>query len=365
MRADKPPLSPASMSARGRAVDPKTVAHPLTANEAKVASSLFGAFLEPEEERIRRMGLPRSSYRDAKRQLFALRILEDRYLPHPSLVGGRRVSFFLGRPHAEEIARVASALTELRGSASVWAGTQSVFALIYHPTAESAAWFRDTVEAATFGTPVSLVQVEGAGADVPVFFDFEGAWNHLCGVRGTEAYPRPMLGSSPLPRRYGSRDRIRQMMETLWNRKPVEGPDEATAHPQGPGALPRTQRLLIRDGAVEWRVVPNLASTVRTGDAAIESVIYSQGELNPGHTPVDLFRDLTENCEVAPFVYAYELNRVFLASLGLGPGQRRALGADALPRPSVRATLLRHLSKVETLREPAHSLKLLRMLKFG
>jgi hypothetical protein len=353
------------MSDRGRAVDSDDLAHPLTANEAKVASSLFGAFLEPEEVRIRRTGLPRSSYRDAKRQLFALRILEDRYLPHASLIGGERVSFFLGRPHAEEIAGVASTLTELRGSVSVWAGTQSVFALIYHATADSATWFREEVERAAFGAAISLVQAEGTGAGVPVFFDFEGAWNHFCGVQGTEAYPRPMLGSSPLPRRYGSRDRIRELTETLWNRRRAERSGEAAAHLQGPAALPRTQRLLIRDGAVEWRVVPNLASTLRIGDATIESVIYSQGELNSGHTPLDLFRDLTGNCGVAPFVYAHDRNRVFLASLGLGAGQRRASGTDATPRPSVRATLLRHLSRVETLREPMRSLKLVRMLKFG
>jgi hypothetical protein len=337
----------------------------LTANEARVASSLLGAFLEPEESRIRKSGLPRSSFRAAKRQLFDSSLLEDRYLPHPALLDTHRVSFLLTRPFADELPRVASSLVELRGSACVWSGTQSVFAVILHSSAEGAESFRDGVHRNTFGNPLVLIQPSVAGTNVPVFFDFEGAWNHLCGMRAAEKYPRPMLGSAPLPTRFGSAERIRQLTASLWNRGGLPSNGRGAPHLQGPAALPRVQRLLIRDGAAEWRVIPNLGVPLQFAESAVENVIFVSGELNPESTPLTLFRDLTGTCAAAPFLFAYEGNRVFLASLGLGIGTQPALGFDRTRRPSVRAALLRHLSRVDSIREPTRAMKLHRTLQFG
>lgn len=353
------------MSVRGISPTGGARRRSITANEARVASSLFGAFLEPEESRIRRSGLPRSSYRAAKRQLFETELLEDRYLPHPGLLDTQRVSFLLTRPFADELQRVATSLVELRGSACVWSGTQSVFAAIFHSSAEGAQSFREGVDRNAFGNPLALIQPSVEGANVPVFFDFEGAWNHLCGTRAAERYPRPMLGSAPLPTRFGTAERVRQLMANLWDRGGPPSNERGPPHLQGPAALPRVQRLLIRDGAAEWRVIPNLGAPIQFAESAVESVIYVSGELNPESTPLTLFRDLTGTCAAAPFLFAYEGSRVFLASLGLGIGTQPALDTDGRPRPSVRAALLRHLSRVDTLRESTRALKLHRTLRFG
>lgn len=365
MAADRDPAAPATMP-RGHNPDAASKSfRQLTSNQSRVASSLFGGFLEPEEVRIRQSGLPRSSYRDAKRQLFGEGILADRYLPHPSLLPASNVSFLLSRPFAEDLGPVAQSLTQLRGSVCVWSGTQTVFAVVFHADGVAAGAFRDGVGGDSFGRPVSFLQTDTGRTDVPIFFDFEGAWNHLRGTSGTARYPRPMLGSAPIPTRFGDTERLVRLTSGLWSAPRASASGGAPPLGQGPATLPRIQRLLIRDGAVDWRVVPNLGELLELGASRIESVIFVSGTLIEGRSPATLFRDLVETCNAAPFLLASQGGRVMLASLGLGLGARPSGATPGDVRPSVRATLLRHLTQLESVREPTRAIKIHRMLDFS
>jgi hypothetical protein len=80
----------------------------LTENEAVVIKSLLAGSTESGEDRIRDSGLPRSTYRDAKRRIYASGILADRYVPSAVAVSSLRATFLVARPYSNKILGISS-----------------------------------------------------------------------------------------------------------------------------------------------------------------------------------------------------------------------------------------------------------------
>jgi hypothetical protein len=356
------PSTPAAGSSKLPSSD---LARTLTQNEATVVSSLLGASQEGVERQIRRSGVPRSSYREAKRRLLSRGLLEPRILPHPALLGTVRVSFLVTRPHADEIAPTVQALADLPEVVTLWSGHQLVFAVVYHGNPSAAETFERRVMRGAFGAPLVHISTDPQIPQVPVFFDFEGAWNRFTGLSGTSGYPRPMLGADPLaprlpvgPRREAD---LRRMLAPV---RSEPGAEEGASTLEASG-LPRAQRRWIEAGAVDWRVLlrPELSPSFQ--GATISNVIFVQGRLQLSGALLPLFRDLAQNCGVSPFVLASDGDKVLLVSLGAGTSSGRDGGPSRPPRSSVRAVLLRHLVSFDSLREPTPSLKVHRYLDFA
>lgn len=336
----------------------------LSDNEARTVSSLLGASLESEGSRIRAAQVPRTSYLEAKRRLFDAGILEDRYIPHPDVLGVQRVTLLVSRPHSDKIDDVVRALSTIRGAVTVWSGTQLAFAVVFHPTLAESRSFATAIRAEDYGSPLSSIQADPREPRFPVFFDFEGAWNHLCKRRGTVRYPRPLLGSSRLAVRSRAANRVRDIAAAL-GRRPFESRDRGTPpHLLGPAALPREERRLIRDGTVDWRVVLQLDRHLSYNGRDVTSVIFIVGRLRPDRSLPGLFQALTGDCGVSPVLLAGEGSSVLIVGLGTGQSGAARTGVRPSPRRAVRPTLREHLETFDSVREPVGALRMHRFLRF-
>ena len=337
----------------------------LSENEARTVSSLLGASLESEESRIRETQVPRTSYREAKRRLFEAGVLGDRYIPHPDLLGIHHVTLLVSRPHSDRMADVIQALCATPGAISVWSGTQLAFAVVCHRTAEESRSFGIALRTEAFGAPLTSIQLNPSEPQFPVFFDFEGAWNHLCNRQGTVRYPRPLLGTSRLHIKPRTADRLRDIATTL-GRRPFSFQERGIPpHLSGPAALPREERRLIRDGAVDWRVVLQLDRQISYNGREVSSIIFILGQLRTDRTLPGLFQALAGDCGVSPFVLAGEERSVLIVGLGTGHGGSARAQVGAHPQRAVRPTLREHFETFDSVREPVSALRIHRFLRFG
>lgn len=338
---------------------------PLSESEARTVSSLLGASLESEESRIRDAQIPRTTYREAKRRLFDAGILEHRYIPHPEILGVQRVTLLVSRPHSDRMAATVRALSGTPGAITVWSGMQLAFALVFHRSIDESEAFMSAVNREAFGPPVSSIELDPREPRFPVFFDFEGAWNHFCNLRGTVRYPRPLLGAVALRPKPRAAGRIRDIASTLMGRPFLPQELRLPPHLLGPATLPREERRLIRDGAVDWRIILQLDRQIAHNGREVSSVIFILGRLRSGRTLPGLFHALAGECGVAPFLLAGDESKVLMIGLGTGEvGRSRALNGPFRQR-AVRPTLREHLESFDSLREPVSSLRIHRFLHFG
>lgn len=329
-----------------------------------MVSSLLGASLESEESRIRETQVPRTTYREAKRRLFEAGLLRDRYLPHPDILGVQRVTLLVTRPRSDEKARVVKSLCEIPGAISVWSGAQLAFAVVFHRSVESGASFLSSIQAESFGSPLTSIQFDPREEHFPVFFDFEGAWNHLCNRPGTTRYPRPLLGASPLRARARRAERTRTIASELMGRPFSTRAPGLGAHLLGPAALPRSERRLLRDGAMDWRVVLQLDRHLAYRGRDVSSAIFILGRLREGRTLPALFQDLAGACGVSPILLAENARQVVMVGLGTGDGATPRAATASPPRRTVRSTLRENFETFDSIREPVSALQIHRFLRF-
>lgn len=326
----------------------------LSGNEAKVVLSILAGGLESEEERMRKSGIPRTTYRDAKHRLYAGGILEDRYVPNPDAIGVPCVTFMLSRPSAEETASIEEKLSKTPGSVEVWCGTDIAFAVVFHKSVEAGDAFRRRAEGEEFGKPVSIVHVDTGKnpGPVPVYLDFEGAWVRFCGLAETKTYPRP------LPPPYLGEHASGLMPPSIVSllRRHLARP----SHLVGPAAIPRSQRRNLRLGKVEWRVFLGLKHlhVVKYGGVSLRELVFVTGELREPDGVARLLPELIDSCKVRPILLAGDRDTVLMASLGIGLDSVPEPPSGMPPPPSVIKVVSRHLRAIQVVREPLTTLRL-------
>jgi hypothetical protein len=333
----------------------------LTDNEARVAWSILSGGLTSEEDRMRDSGIPRSTYRYAKHRLYSEGLLEDRFVPSPDAIGVPRVSFVLSRPAAEEAGSVADTLSKTPGIVEAWSGTQTSFAVVFHRSIEAGEAFQRKAAEGKLGNPLAIVTVDaegqrGAVAQVPVYFDFEGAWARYCSFAATKRYPCPL----PPPNNGGS-DHVNSQREvpssvaSLLTRH-----FSRPSHLIGPGSIPRSQRRSLQQGKVEWRVFLGMTRlpTLKYRGLRFQDLVFVTGRPREDDGMANLLPDLLANCNIRPFLLAGDSNYVLMATFGIGLGSVKEAPADVRPRQSVINTMASHLKQIEITREPLVSLRM-------
>lgn len=328
----------------------------VTKAEARVLSVLFESSIGPEEGRIRRSELSRTTYQVAKKRLYEIGAVEDRYVPNPLAYGLEATTFVLAVPFAETLPSVSAALTKEPGSVVVWLGRQSVLGVMFHRTAEDADLALEGIREHAENRFVAI-HATADSSQVISYFDFEGAWNKLSGQSRALGYPRPLGGrlgkgffGGGMP---GSSD-VDATRTLIRGSADPNLPDRAP-HLLGPHLLPRSQRKLLQRNWVLWRVFPvinNLPSL--TGDNPTD-VIFMTGRIREGKDPAGLFSRLAVDCRTFPFLYCSDRENLLLGALGMGMGvPRQSTGGES--HRSIMGTVKEFLEGINIVRESARAI---------
>jgi hypothetical protein len=323
----------------------------LTDSEARVIAVLLAARPDRERERLRQVQIPRSTYHAVRRRAYQEGWLRDRYIPHPVPLGRPFVTFLLARPYADRFADFGTAIGSEPGAVVLWAATQMALAVLFHTGPKDGLRLAEQLAKERLtATPLAL-SVPADAPTVPVYFDFEGLWCHLAGTEGTLAYPHGLGGpgtvgdGAPAPL---SKHQEWALGELL--RRPFATVEQGRGgHLVGPFGLPFSQRKMLARGWITHRTLLEPGRLPAYQGRAADQVVFVAGTPKAGARPEDLFRTLTHDCLVYPFLFVVGEDRWLLGALG--GGAPTATGTS--DRRPVLPTLREGLEGIEILQEPA------------
>jgi hypothetical protein len=333
----------------------------LTDSEARVVGLLLANAPASEREALKRTGLPRSTYHSIRRRAYAEGWLRDRYIPNPAVFGFPFATFRLSRPFAERAAGEAARWSADPGNVLLWNGRQWLFGVSFRREADG----RPATESETDpkGTGGFEMTADLRGPSVPVYFDYEGLWSHLAGSAGTLSYPHG-LGGAPAPAATPNGDagaaRHRWAAGRLVERPFSEATDGRAPHLMGPFGLASSFRWVLEQGWVAHRVLPNAASLPAYRGRSAGLFVFVTGRLRSGVGPSALFATLTRDCQVFPFLFATDQERVLFGALGApeSPTDGPTPPGPARPR-AVMAALRESLEEIEIVSESSSELRVI------
>lgn len=343
-------LRSVNMLARPPMSAPPSTPARLSSTEGSVVAALLGTSLETEGERIDRSGLPRSTFQDAKRRIYARGFVSDRYVPAPPVFGTRWATAVLARPYAEEMGPLVDRWRQVPGNVVLWKGLHTVFGLFLHPE-PSLEMPKPTSPGIANPSPLTRLTVDLLRPTIPIYFDFEGAWANISGGMSLWQYPRPLVlvpESKEALASGGSRKIAADLVGRTGDGSGTES--ERAPHRMGPHALPRSARRMVERGWLQWRTFPRLASLALSDGRGVESAVILYATLKEGRTAPALFRELVVRRSF-PFLLMTDGARVtagFLSSkLPVAGGNPHAAAQ----------VLTEHLTQVEAYREPTTDLQ--------
>lgn len=322
----------------------------LTEVEARVVGALLGEGPESEAERIHRSGLPRTSYQEAKRRVYARGWVYDRYLPNPGVFGHRWASFVIGQPYAEQFEALSTYLTGRPDTVVLWSSLDSFFSVSLQATPPRPG--SEMLERLVGGSRhAQHLTADLFHPSVPIFFDFAGAWAHLAGGPRARHYPRPIAPTMAPPEHGPSPSTRRAAMELVLLPTRSDGAARAP-HRVGPYALPRSSQRLVATGWIVRRTFPNLSLLPPVAGRRLEAVVLVTGEHLPTTHLKDLVTDLCNAGRSFPFLLASDGARALLGFLASRP-----VDAAADPPSPASGVLLRHLAHLDVFRLPLEHLR--------
>ncbi len=325
----------------------------LTDAEARVIAVLLAARPDRERDRLRQVGVPRSTYHAVRRRAYEEGWLRDRYVPHPAALGRPFVSVAVFRPFADRQAEFTAAVSEDPGNVFLWSGTQVAIAVFFHGRAAEFPRLRERVLSRRLAAAHLDMTVPGDAPTVPVYFDFEGLWSHLAGLEGTLAYPHG-LGGSLGDEGNGAAQAVsahqRWAVGELLRRPFVAAEQGRGGHLVGPFGIPFSQRKVLARGWVTHRTFLDPARLPPFRGRAADQVVLVSGTARSGAQPERLFATLTRECRVFPFLLTVGGDRWLLGALG---GSSPVSGDAGGARRPVLPTLREYLEGIEILQEPA------------
>lgn len=326
----------------------------LTEAEATVIATLLAARPERERDRLRQVGIPRSTYYAVRRRAYVEGWLQDRYVPDPVRLGKPYATIVVAQPFADRTQDLASEKAPLAPTI-LWSSPQLALAVLFHERPGDGAalaqrWLASGITASDVRLTVDL-----RGPSVPVFFDFEGLWDHLAGLPGTLAYPHGIGGS-------GEAEELDPLTpHTLWAfgsllGRPFAARDHGEdGHQLGPFGLPFSERRLLSRGWVTHRVLLTPGKIPPYAGKAADRVFLISGVPRPGARPELLFARLTRECRVFPFLYAVSPERWMIGALG-GEPTANSVADDRRVRIPVMPTLAESMEAIQIFQEPVASL---------
>jgi hypothetical protein len=201
------------------------------------------------------------------------------------------------------------------------------------------------------------VRIDLRRRTILIFFDFEGAWSRLSGVRRSRGYPRRFPstdfrpGGQLDPEPSGSDPRGR-LLRGLVERAYSEGGGE-----EGPSLLEgafhrRRLRRALSEGWLERRAFLDPAAVNESVDGLADQIGFVHARLRPGVSPEALLGGLVNDAGLSPFLFASDGERVLFAALTAEAISRQG----AAPARSAIELLREQTSEIVTLRQSLASL---------
>ncbi|MCI4347012.1 MAG: hypothetical protein L3J97_00120 [Thermoplasmata archaeon] len=330
----------------------------LTDAEARVLSALVADLPESERERLRRIGLPRSTYHAARRRCYAEGWVSDRYVPDPAAFGYPWVGFVVARPYAERAREMASNLAAAPGAVVIASSSQFALGVSWCASEKSAVTFANGPaqrgEAGwSYGVACDVTQ-----PSIPVYFDFEGAWSHVTGSAGTAEYPRGLGGAAPVEESaVPTARRSNWAALELMHRPFVTEAEGRPGHLLGTFGLPWSQRRLLESGTIRHRVFLDSGKIPPFQGRSAEQIVAITGELREGQSAATLLATLTQACRVFPLVLAVGSNRVLIVALGQGTSAPARSSPTDVERQSPMLRLRDALRGIEIAQEETASIR--------
>ena len=317
----------------------------LTESEARVIRALMVDPLAPERQLLKVAGVPRTTFQTIRFRAFASGWLEERFVPDPGLFGLEGVRLVLAQPYAERWTEAVQSMRSLDSLVVLWSSPETLFGVLFE--GETSQGWSGVVSKGVFRSSWSVLSPSQSGG-VIAYFDFEGAWSKWTLGMDPLAYPRGLpnpKSASPL-RSKPERNSVRELLA----RERVGGPVLSRPSVFRTSGLSRHGRKLLSSGWFLPLILPNLAEIPSIRGYGPSRVVFVTASLLPGKDPRQLFADLAQQAGMAPFVFAFDVERVIFAALSPTPSRvARAPG-------SVLQLLERHVTKVEVIREPVDSL---------
>ncbi|MCI4326871.1 MAG: hypothetical protein L3K16_04460 [Thermoplasmata archaeon] len=328
----------------------------LTPAEARVIAGLLGSAAASERERLRRIAVPRSTYHAARRRAYSEGWLRDRYVPQPERLGFRAALILAARPFVDRGPELAQRWSAVPSCVYFAAGTELVLGVFVEREAEAARALSSRLLDGRVASWQESIVADLHTPSIPVYFDYEGLWTHLTEFGGTVAYPRG-LGGTPEPEDATTLSNHQRWAASELLARPFAAPEEGrAAHLVGPLGLPFSQQRMVAQGTVLHRVFLDPGRLPPFQGNAADQIVLITGAWKSGARPERLFRALTEECRVFPFLYVVDTPRALLGALGRsGPPPA---GASEARRP-VLPTLQESLEGIELVQVPAPSVRTL------
>ncbi len=330
----------------------------LTEAEAAVIATLLAARPEHERERLRQLGIPRSTYYAVRRRAYLDGWLKDRYVPDPAYLGRPYATFVIARPFAEHVQDLARPLPKIGTPTILWASPQLAFAVLFHAEPSEAGRLVERWRQQQLIASEVSISADVRGPSIPVFFDFEGAWDHMARLSGTIAYPHGLGGRTAV-----DEEPAPLSPHTLWALsnllsrpfRPQAGSEDG--HQTGVFGLPFSERRLLTRGWVSYRVLLDPSRVPAYPGRAGDRVFLIVGSPRAGARPETLFARLTRECRVFPFLYIVGSDRWLIGALG---GEPTPAGAedDRRERAPVLPTLTEMIEGIQIFQEPLSTLTL-------
>ncbi|MGI0154908.1 MAG: hypothetical protein ACREDE_02065, partial [Thermoplasmata archaeon] len=269
----------------------------LTDSEARVIAVLLAARPDRERERLRQIGIPRSTYHAVRRRAYEEGWLRDRYIPNPVPLGRRFVTFLVARPYADRLSEFTTTVTADEGNTVLWTGTQLAVAVFFHRKGTDGKRITERLGKDHSAATPLVITVPADGPTVPVYFDFEGLWCHLAGLEGTLAYPHGLGG--PVSDPAEDEEVAPLTAHQAWAigellRRPFTAAEQGRGgHLVGPFGLPFSQRRMLAKGWITHRTLLEPARLPPFQGRAADQVVLVSGTPKTGARPEELFSTLT------------------------------------------------------------------------
>lgn len=324
--------------------------------ETRLIATLLESRPETQREWIADAGMARSTFQYARTRAYARGWVYDRYVPHPSLGGIRRLAVLVVRPFVGRRKALAAAWVRPPEVALAWTAPNLSVAVL---------GLRDECnDLAEIARRLSLDPRElEAGAIVPAdndhlpaYFDFLGALGRLFDLEGRRTYPIPLVRptssgpATPPDPSSASAAAAHRLLES------VGSGDRGwlgRAAPPVPWTLPRDQARLVEQGWLHWRVLPDLRRLPMGPRGAPSTLVVAHGRARPHVSGPFLVRGLVAECGVFPFLVATEsegARRTLIGFLGRAPGMPPIPKSNA--RSSTSAWLGSYVEGLKVVREP-------------
>lgn len=313
----------------------------LTSAEARAIGLLLAVSGDDTTASRRAPGLPRSTFQAIRQRLQGSGWIKERYIPSPRATGCPGILVSLSLPFVERRLETLRRLRNRLGTVVLWVSPSMLLCVSYCPTPTStdheipSDWLRQSWTFYALSNPT----------DVPVYFDYQGAWSTLAGLRLSESYPKP-LPAGPVGLGLPDDGELRSLVSRPFNAIP--GPRLLDG--LRPWQLTRRQRRMLRDGWVARRFLPDFAAIPSYNGARVESAVFLTGKLIPNASLRDLRIRLLERLRVAPFLALQENRRILIAMLSPAPSSLEST------RPPVSEVFQAALRDIEVIREPLDSL---------